>query len=116
MVYFLSVNQAVRTCKVKLSISEERKQDVLETFKQYNFAVNFYVDKAWGPRKKIVNKFKLQKLAYYPLRERTGLQADLVCSACRKACNAVRLCVVNWSKKRKASKPKLWTFFCDSVH
>ncbi|MCD6143130.1 transposase [Thermococcus sp.] len=94
-----------KTCGVKLIIPEGRKQDVLETFKQYNFAVNFCVDKAWEPEKKVINKHELHKLTYYSLREGTDLSAALVRSARNRARDAVRLCVVRWSKRRKASKP-----------
>lgn len=95
----------VKTCKVKLFVPRGRKQDVLETFKQYNFAVNFCVDKAWEPEKKVINKHELHKLTYYLLRERTDLPAKLIVSARNRACDVVRRCVINWGKKRKASRP-----------
>ena len=104
------MKKTVKTCKVKLVIPEERRRDVLETFRRYNLAANFCVDKAWESKKRTTNRFKLHKLTYHLLRKRTGLQADLVCSACRKACNAVRLCVINQSKKRKVSKPVFGSF------
>ena len=99
-----------KTCEVKLNIPDERKQDVLETFKQYNYALNFCVDKAWQSDKKIINKSKLHKLTYYPLREKTDLPANLLCSARDKACDMVKLCVINWHKHKKASKPTFAPF------
>ncbi|RLI41175.1 transposase [Candidatus Bathyarchaeota archaeon] len=95
----------VKTCRVKLVIPEERKQDVLETLRQYNFAVNFCVNKAWEPKRKIIDRHELHKLTYYPLQENTNLSATLVRSARNRARDAVRLCVVRWSKRRRASKP-----------
>jgi len=58
---------AIKTCKVKLDIPEERKQDVLETFRQYNYAINFCIEEAWKPQRKIANKSRLHKLTYYSL-------------------------------------------------
>ncbi|MHA1396103.1 MAG: RNA-guided endonuclease InsQ/TnpB family protein [Candidatus Heimdallarchaeaceae archaeon] len=104
------MRKIIKTCKVKLDIPQERKQDVLETFRQYNFALNFCINEAWKPEKKIINKSKLHKLVYYPLKKQTNLQANLICSARNKACDAVKLCVINWSKKRKATKPTFRPF------
>ncbi len=104
------MGEVIKTCRVKLNILRERRQDVLETFKQYNFAASFCVDKAWEPKKKITDRLELHKLTYYPLREKTDLVAGLIISARNKACDAVRLCVVNWSRKRKASKPVFGSF------
>jgi len=97
--------KAIKTCKVKLVIPEAREQDVLETSEQYNFAVNFCVDKAWGPKRKIVNRHELHKLTYYPLRGSTNLSATLVRSARNRARDAVRLCVVRRCNGKRVSKP-----------
>lgn len=94
-----------KTCKVKLDIPRDRKEDILETFRQYNFALNFCIDKAWKPEKKIINKSKLHKLTYYPLRERTNLPANFICSARNKACDVIRGNIIRWANKKKASKP-----------
>lgn len=99
-----------KTCKVKLDISEDRKEDILETFKQYNFALNFCIDKAWEPEKKIINKSKLHKLTYYPLKEQTNLQANYICSARNKACDVIKGNIVRWANKKKASKPIFKSF------
>ena len=104
------MRKIIKTCKVKLDIPEERKQDVFETFRQYNFALNFCINEAWKPEKKIINKSKLHKLVYYPLKEKTNLQANLICSARNKACDVIKLCVINWSKKKKATKPTFKPF------
>ena len=71
------MKKIIKTCKVKLDIPQERKQDVLETFRQYNLALNFCINKAWKPGKKIINKSKLHKLVYYPLREKTDFMLIL---------------------------------------
>jgi len=95
----------IKTCKVKLDIPEDRKEDILETFRQYNFALNFCIDKAWEPEKKIINKSKLHKLTYYPLKEQTNLQANYICSARNKACDAIRGNIIKWYNHRRATKP-----------
>ncbi len=94
-----------KTCKVKLDIPEQRRQDVLDTFKQYNHALNFCIDKAWKPERKIINKSKLHKLTYYPLKEQTNLQANYICSARNKACDAIKGNIIKWHNHRKATRP-----------
>ena len=94
-----------KTCKVKLDFPEERRQNIFDTFKQYNYALNFCIDKAWEPEKKIINKSKLHKLTYYPLREQTNLQANYICSARNKACDVIKGNVIRWSNHKKATKP-----------
>jgi len=94
-----------KTCKVKLNIPENRKQDILETFKQYNYALNFAIEQAWKPERKIINKSQLHKLTYYPLRKATNLPANYICSARNKACDVIKLNVTKWHNHKKASKP-----------
>jgi len=94
-----------KTCKIKLNVSEDRKQDILETFKQYNFALNFCIEQAWKPERKIVNKSKLHKETYYPLREKTDLPANFICSARNKACDVIRGNIIKWHNHKKATKP-----------
>jgi len=94
-----------KTCKIKLNIPENRKQDIFETFKQYNFALNFAIEQAWKPKRKIINKSKLHKLTYYPLREKTNLPANYICSARNKACDVIKGNVIKWHNHKKATKP-----------
>ncbi len=99
-----------KTCKVKLGIPEERKQDILETFRQYNFALRFAIKQAWKPDKKIINKSKLHKLTYYPLREKTNLPANFICSARNKACDVIKGNVIRWRNHKKATEPAFKPF------
>lgn len=99
-----------KTCKVKLDIPEDRKQDILETFKQYNFALNFCIEQAWKPKRKIINKSKLHKLTYYPLRETTNLPANFICSARNKACDVIKGNIIRWQNHKKATKPSFKIF------
>jgi len=99
-----------KTCKVKLDIPEERKPDILETFKQYNDALNFAIEQAWKPEKKIINKSKLHKLTYYPLREKTQLPANFICSARNKACDVIRFNIINGTIIKKLLSPSLNLF------
>ena len=94
-----------KTCKAKLNVPEDRKKDVIETFKQYNYALNFCIDEAWKPEKKIINKSKLHKLTYYPLRKLTKLPANFICSARNKACDVIKGNVIRWHNHKKAAKP-----------
>lgn len=94
-----------KTCKVKLNIPENRKQDILETFKQYNYALNFAIEQAWKPERKIINKSVLHSLTYYPLRGTTQLPANFICSARNKACDVIRGNIIRWHNHKKASKP-----------
>lgn len=99
-----------KTCKVKLNIPKDRKKDILETLRQYNYALNFCIDEAWKPDRKIINKAKLHKLTYYPLREKTQLPANYICSARNKACDAIKGNVIKWHNRKKASKPSFKSF------
>jgi len=99
-----------KTCKVKLNISEDRKQDIFETFKQYNYALNFAITQAWKPERKIINKAILHKETYYPLRETTKLPANFICSARNKACDVIRLNIIKWHNHKRASKPTFKSF------
>ena len=100
----------IKTCKVKLVILEDKKQDILETFRQYNYALNFAIEQAWKPERKIINKFTLHKLTYYPLREKTSLPANFICAARNKACDAIRGNIIKWHNHKKASKPVFKSF------
>lgn len=94
-----------KTCKIKLDIPKNRKQDILDTFKQYNYALNFCIDEAWKPERKIINKSTLHKLTYYPLRKKTNLPANFICAARNKACDVIRGNIIRWHNHKKASKP-----------
>ncbi|MEW6170546.1 MAG: transposase [Candidatus Omnitrophota bacterium] len=99
-----------KTCKVKLNIPDNRKSDILKTFEQYIFALNYSIDKAYEPDKKIINKSKLHKLTYYALKELTELPANYICSARNKACDIVRGNIIKWSNGKRASKPTYKAF------
>jgi len=99
------VQTITKTCKIKLNIPEGREPDILETFRQYNYALNFCVEQAWKPERKIINKSILHKLTYYPLKEKTDLPANFICSARNKACNAIRGNVIRWHNHKRATKP-----------
>ena len=100
----------IKTCKVKLDIPEGQKRDILKTFKQYNLALNFCINKAWKPKSKIINKSKLHKLTYYPLKGKTKLPANYICSARNKACDVIRGNIIKRGNHKKATKPVFKTF------
>ncbi len=62
------------TVKSKLVVTEEQKQKFLQTMIRFNDACNYVSQIAF--ESKTYNKFKLQKLVYYDIRERFELSAD----------------------------------------
>lgn len=44
-------------------------------------------------------------MTYYPLRKKTQLPANFICSARNKACDVIRLNIIKWHNHKKASKP-----------
>jgi hypothetical protein len=83
----------VTTAKVKLVDSSP----VLDgTMRVYAHAVQFCVDTAW--RQKVTSKAQLQQRCYCEVKERFGLQAQLVINAITHACEMV---------KNVHSKPKV---------
>ena len=95
----------VKTISVKLDIPSERKEDLLETFRQFNQACNTIVDVAWKGEQKIHNKKELHRLTYYDIRDVTNLPSNLVCTARNRVAEMTKTCVTKWTQGRKASKP-----------
>ena len=94
-----------KTISVKLDMPDDRIDDVLETFRQFNQACRMVLEVAWAGEHKNYNKQELHHETYYPIREITELPANLVCAARSRVAETVKACVVKWAKGRKASKP-----------
>jgi len=77
--------KVVATAKVKLA---EVSPVLDDTMKVYAQAVQFCVDIAW--RQKIKSKAQLQQRCYYEVKERFGLQAQLVINAITQAVEMVK--------------------------
>ena len=77
------------TAKVKLQTSPKQHQALLETLETANTACNQISEVAWENR--VFNKFKLQKLTYYDLKEQFGLTAQVVIRCLGKVADAYKL-------------------------
>jgi IS605 OrfB family transposase len=77
--------KVVTTAKVKLADCSPVLDDTMRVYAQ---AVQFCVDIAWGH--KITSKAQLQRRCYYEVKERFGLQAQLVINAITQAIEMVK--------------------------
>lgn len=77
------------TAKVKLQPTPEQHQSLLVTLETTNAACNRISEVAW--RERTFNQFGLHKLVYKPIRESTGLTAQVVVRAISKVADAYKL-------------------------
>lgn len=82
------------TAKVKLQPNQEQRQALLETLQTANAAANAISGIAW--EKRTFNKFGLQKLVYYDIKDRFGLTAQMVVRCISKVADSYKL-----DRKRK---------------
>lgn len=80
--------------EVKLSPTPEQAAVLRQTLKAANAACNYISDKAWAEQ--TFGKYSLQKLCYYPTKERFQLSAQVVIRCLAKVAAAYEL-----DKKRK---------------
>ena len=74
--------------KIKLSPSKEQYLILLKTLEAFNAACNYIAETAFS--RKTANKYALQKLLYYDVKERFGLSAQLVIRAISKVSEAYK--------------------------
>ena len=79
-----------------------------QTIDHFLDAVNYVVDVAWEPDRKITSEQKLHDLTYYDIREDSPLPANLVQAARNRAAEAIKGVVERW---KKASKPDFMSRF-----
>ncbi len=72
--------------KIKLNPTKKQRQLLHETLQRANAACNYIGDVAW--QNKTFNKFSLQKLCYYDVRERFELSAQVVVRALGKVADS----------------------------
>ena len=72
--------------KIKLNLTKEQKEILLNTMKQFNEACNYIAGVAY--EKKIANKFKLQKFVYKIVKKEFNLSAQMTVRAISKVCEA----------------------------
>lgn len=74
----------IKTVKCKLEVNAQEQEAILETISRFTSACNDAL--AIAREQKIWNKFKLQYLCYYPLKERYSLTANYVVRAIARVC------------------------------
>lgn len=88
------------TVQVKLLPSKEQSEALKETLRASNAAANEISGIAWEYRK--FGQYSLHKLAYYPVRESSGLSSQMVIRAVSKVADAYKL---RGKKRKRTFKP-----------
>ncbi len=89
--------------KIKLSPSEEQNNVLLKTLEQYKQAINSPL--LYGFQNKIVSGVELHKATYYPIKEKTSLPSQLICSARCKATEILKSVKSNTKGSFKTKQP-----------
>lgn len=79
----------ILTLKIKLNPTEDQKNMLLDTIKAVNKNCNTISDIAWG--NKVFNQFKIHKLVYRQIKDRSNLSAQVVVRAIAKVNDAYKL-------------------------
>jgi len=74
----------IKTVKCKLQVNKEERESILETISRFTQACNDVLTIARD--KKIWNKYKLQHLCYYSLKEKYKLTANYIIRATARVC------------------------------
>ncbi len=97
-----------RTAVVKLSVSNDRRDDLKRTMNTFRDASQRFADRGWEGDDDgyvITSGNHLQRLVYDDVREDTGLHADLTVAAANHAANALDSCVQKMKEGERTSKP-----------
>jgi putative transposase len=97
-----------RTAVVKLSVSDEQRDALHRTAEQYLRCANRTAEYCWSDTsftKCKTNKRQVRDALYSDLREKTGLQAQLVQAAIRRGVEAIKGVVERWKKGQRISCP-----------
>lgn len=95
-----------KTIQVKLDVPDGDHSVLLETFRQFNEAVERVVDAGWGEDYKDHSNTSLHEKTYRDIKDDLDLTANLVTQARQRASQQIRRCVQDWSNDKKASKPE----------
>ena len=104
-----------RTAVVKLDVSDEQRDALHRTAKQYLYCANRTADYCWSDTSYTeckTNKRQVRDALYSELREETDLQAQLVQAAIRRAVEAVKGVIERWKKRQRVSRP---TFTAETI-
>jgi len=97
-----------RTAVVKLSVPDERCDDLKRTMNTFRDAAQRFADRGWDGDDDgyvITSRSRLQPLAYDEIREDTGLHSDLTVAAVNHAADALTGCVDRMKEGERTSKP-----------
>ncbi|ERG88753.1 MAG: hypothetical protein J07HX5_00899 [halophilic archaeon J07HX5] len=97
-----------RTAVVKLSVPDERRDDLKRTMNTFRDAAQRFADRGWDGDDDgyvITSRSRLQPLVYDEIREDTGLHSDLTVAAVNHAADALTGCVDRMKEGERTSKP-----------
>jgi len=97
-----------RTAVVKLAVSDEQRDVLHRTAEQYLYCANRTADYCWSNTSYTeckTNKRQVRDALYDDLRNETGLQAQLVQAAIKRAVEAIKSGVERWKKGQRVSCP-----------
>jgi len=97
-----------RTAVVKLSILDDRQDDLKDTMDTFRDASQRFADRGWegdGDDYVITSRSQLQSHVYDQIRDETGLHSDLCVGAANHAADALRGVVEKMKEGERVSKP-----------
>ncbi|QOS13425.1 transposase [Haloferax sp. Atlit-6N] len=96
-----------RTIPVKLSVPEDRQDDLHQTIEQFNHACNYTVQHGRNDDGYLIlNKSTIHGKVYHDLRDETDLPANLCVRAYSKAVEAMKSTVADWKKGNSRPLPR----------
>ncbi|WP_049934474.1 RNA-guided endonuclease InsQ/TnpB family protein [Haloplanus natans] len=96
-----------RTIPVKLSVPDDREDDLHQTIDQFNHACNYTVEHGKNDDGYLIlNKSTIHDKVYHGLRDETCLPANLCVRAYSKAVEAMRSTVTDWKKGNSRPLPQ----------
>ncbi|WP_142861167.1 RNA-guided endonuclease InsQ/TnpB family protein [Salinigranum halophilum] len=95
-----------RTIPVKISVPDDREDDLHQTIEQFNHACNYTVQNGRNDDGYLIlNKSTIHDNVYYDLRDETDLPANLCVRAYSKAVEAMKSTVADWKKGNSRPLP-----------
>ena len=95
-----------RTIPVKLSVPDDREDDLHQTIEQFNRACNYTVQHGRNDDGYLIlNKSTIHDKVYYDLRDETNLPANLCVRAYSKAVEAMKSTVAEWENGNSRPLP-----------
>jgi putative transposase len=97
-----------RTAVVKLSVPDERRDDLKRTMNTFRDAAQRFADRGWEGNDDgyvITSRSHLQRLVYDEIRADTDLHSDLCVGAANHAADALSTCVEKMKDGERTSKP-----------